>query len=391
MTLSATASASSRSSTSGRTTTNSSPPIRATRSSSRTWAWIRRLASMMSWSPAECPWVSFAFLSPSRSANSTAMRLRPRRPWASIMLMRTSSSRRLSSCVSGSCVAMNRSASRDSWASVTLTNWATRDRGRPSSSRSSADGRLRPHHGVVAADEPDLLASPTSTRPEITSSRIRRQIDLVGGMDQRAAGRARAASPARGRACGTGSALTSTNWASSSRMAMPVGADSMARRNRCSLRSSACQASTSECTSRQLPTLPITSPVLVDQRSGRDLEPPVAVVLAQVARLERHAASVVRRGRARCWTRSSVVGVDVVEDPRPDHLVRRPAEHGGDRRGDPLDDGVQVGAPHHVRRVLREQPVLRPATGPAPSPRRAGPSRRAPHRTARPSRRLGSA
>ena len=50
--------------------------------------------------------------------------------------------------------------------------------------------------------------------------------------------------------------------------------------------------------------------------------------------------------------------MDVVEDPGPDQLVRRPAEHRGDRRGDPLDDGVQVGAPDHVGGVLREQPVL---------------------------------
>ena len=50
---------------------------------------------------------------------------------------------------------------------------------------------------------------------------------------------------------------------------MPVGADSMARRNRCSLRSRACQASTSEWTSRQLPTLPTTVAVGVDAAAAR--------------------------------------------------------------------------------------------------------------------------
>ena len=56
---------------SSHSTTNSSPPRRATVSVSRTALWMRIDASMSSWSPTVCPSVSFTDLKRSRSTNST--------------------------------------------------------------------------------------------------------------------------------------------------------------------------------------------------------------------------------------------------------------------------------------------------------------------------------
>ncbi|MNV34213.1 hypothetical protein D3C71_1256230 [compost metagenome] len=111
--LSATRAASSGPCTSVSTTTNSSPPSRATTSASRT-PWRRRSATLhSSWSPAWWPSESFTVLKWSRFTKSTAAR-----PWrlrASDSTCDSCSIRkwRLGNCVSVSCSAMK--ASR-SWA-----------------------------------------------------------------------------------------------------------------------------------------------------------------------------------------------------------------------------------------------------------------------------------
>ncbi len=124
-TRSARALACARSGRSGQSTTNSSPPRRATVSFSRTICVSRRAASISNWSPPAWPMESLTILKRSRSQNSTASWAPRRRVAIRLSARRDSSRLRLASPVSASWLAWNDSCRAE----------ASRSRARATSSR----------------------------------------------------------------------------------------------------------------------------------------------------------------------------------------------------------------------------------------------------------------
>ncbi len=114
--------------TSGASTTNSSPPIRATVSMGRRAATSLSATRRSTASPAACPSESFTHLNRSRSTKSTAVHRPERFAWDRACSIRSTRRARFGRPVSGSCVACVMRASCAPCSSAIRAAWASPSR-----------------------------------------------------------------------------------------------------------------------------------------------------------------------------------------------------------------------------------------------------------------------
>ena len=219
-----------RSSTDSHTTTNSSPPSRATVSAGRTAATIRSASAISSSSPAAWPNMSLTRLKLSMSTNRTAALDSSRSATASACRMRSRHSVRFASPVSESCSACWRiCSSRFRREKPTASTLAIACRNEPSSSpNASSSGEVATSAPwtrspvwigtlTLLADRPSAPQaaisrgpSSTSTRSAPSTSRTRSAASRASSEARPRAARARPAPPPPPAARTAGAAATPT-------------------------------------------------------------------------------------------------------------------------------------------------------------------------------------
>ena len=239
------------------TTTNSSPPSRATVPRRAVAARSTPATCTSTSSPAAWPYRSLISLNPSRSQASTATRSTT--PGCSSTDCSTSwSSVRLASPVSGSCIARCVSISACSRDSVESRTWTTKWSGAPvgvrTSAASSATHTWWPSARWYRFSRENRCCPPPSSR-----STSRRSAGRPSGV-LRSSMRYPRSAPTLVPSSSANAALASTIRHSRSTSAMPIGAFSIATRNCISLRVSAASTSRRPVTSTSVVSTAAASP-----------------------------------------------------------------------------------------------------------------------------------